>query len=93
MFKKIIATLMIVGLGFGVGTFEATYTRKAVCVGAYNGLATFEDSTGNCWDWEMEQGEDFEIGCSYKLVMDDNHSSQIEDDWIKKSPKKIEKRG
>jgi hypothetical protein len=32
------------------------------------------------------------VGDPYKLVMDDNHSFQIEDDWIKKV-KKIEKKG
>ena len=89
MFGKFIAAFMIVGLGFSVGTFETTYTRETVCISAYDGLATFEDSAGNCWDWYIEQGEKFEIGCSYKLTMDSNHSSQIEDDWIKKSPKKI----
>ena len=89
MFKKIIVTFMIVGLGFSVGTFETTYTRETVYIGAHDGFAIFEDSTGNYWDWYIEQDEKFEIGCSYKLIMDSNHSSQIEDDWIKKNPKKI----
>ena len=89
MIKGFLFAFGLVTLGATIGTFEATYTMKTTCVRAYDGIATFEDVTGNCWDWEIEEGEVFETGCSYKLVMDNNHTFEIEDDWIKKISKKF----
>ena len=93
MKKSILAVGLIIVIGAATSTFEATYSRTATCTGCTQTVCTFEDTTGNVWEWEIEPNEDFEVGCSYKLIMDDNHTSDITDDWIKKNPKKIEKRG
>lgn len=93
---KAIEVLGLAGfLGFVglVGGWESTYTRETVCVDVCDNVATFEDEQGHLWQWNCEDGDSFMIGDSYKLVMDDSHTTSIYDDWIKKTPKKIEKKG
>ena len=70
-----------------VGSYESAYNRDAVCESYNNGVYTFIDESGNEWEWEAEAKEKFAIGSTYTLSMDDNHTSNIEDDWIKKIKK------
>lgn len=72
--------LTVVGL---VGSYESSYSRDAVCESFNDGVYTFIDESGNEWAWEAES-EEFTIGAMYTLSMDDNHTSNIKDDWIKK---------
>ena len=88
MLKGFLFTGILVTMGAAVSTFEASYTREATCVSIESDVATFEDTTGNLWDWEIEPQEEFTLGCSYKLSMDTMHTIGIEDDWIKKIEKK-----
>lgn len=88
--RKILPMLGLIGfLGFIglVGTWEATYTRDTVCTGHVGNVYTFTDTCGYMWDWEAEETESFEMGETYKLIMDDCHSTSIHDDWIKKIKK------
>ena len=88
--NKILTALGLAGfIGFTamVSTFEATYTRDTICTGCIDNVYTFTDVCGYTWEWEAEEGETFEMGESYKLIMDDCHSSDIHDDWIKKIKK------
>ena len=80
----LIGFLLVVGL---LGGWESKYTRLATCTNYSNSVYTFTDNTGNDWEWEREKGDDFIVGCAYKLVMDDNHTSSIYDDWIYKIKK------
>lgn len=86
---KMLEILSLAGfLGFTgfVGGWESTYTRETICTNYTENVYTFTDSCG--YDWEWEDGpEVFEIGAKYRLIMDDNHSSSIYDDWIKKIKK------
>ena len=70
-----------------VGSYESAYSRDAVCESCNDNVYTFIDESGNEWEWETEKGEEFTIGTMYTLSMDDNHTSNIEDDWIKKIEK------
>ena len=79
-----IGFLTVVGL---VGSYESSYNRDAVCESFNNDVYTFIDESGNEWEWEAEEKEEFTIGTMYTLSMDDNHTSNIEDDWIKKIKK------
>ena len=77
----LIGFLLVVGL---LGGWESKYTRDAVCTGYVNGIYTFTDVSGNDWEWEEEEGDSFQLGESYTLKIDDNHSTSIYDDWIYK---------
>lgn len=72
-----------------VSTIDAEYSRLAVCThhNYETGVVTFTDNSGNDWEWEREAGETFEVGKAYRLVMDDRHSTDIHDDWIKRVKK------
>lgn len=74
--------LLMVGL---VGTWESTYTREVTCFNCtYDGTYQMLDDYGHVWMWE---GEGVEVGYNYKLTMDDNHTTDIYDDVIKKIEK------
>lgn len=78
------AFLLVVGL---VGGWESKYSRLATCTGFVKDVYTFTDNSGEMWEWEKEKGDDFQLGYVYRLVMDDNHTTIIEDDWIYKIKK------
>lgn len=79
--------LGLVGL---VGGWESRYKMDAVCAEYSNGVYTFEDTNGNEWQWEDSERM-FAVGQPYVLRMDDNHTTQITDDWIKKIEKNKKK--
>ena len=80
----LVAFLVFSGL---VGGWEAKGSRLTVCTNFEANVYTFTDNQGNDWEWEAEIGDDFEIGKAYRLIMDNNHSSTLEDDIIKKIKK------
>ena len=80
----LVAFLLFSGL---VGGWEATGSRLTVCTNFEANVYTFTDNQGHDWEWEAEIGDDFEIGKAYRLIMDNNHSSTLEDDIIKKIKK------
>lgn len=69
-----------------IGTWESEYSRPVICTyyDPCTNISTFTDNSGNDWEWKNENDEIFEIGKAYTLIMDDNHSSSIYDDLIKK---------
>lgn len=68
-----------------VKTVDNTVVRDAQVYQMDNEVVTFEDSVGNLWDWEIEEGESFEEGQKVRLVMDMNGTVDIvEDDVILK---------
>ena len=72
----------------GAATIKAvdnTVVRDAQVYQMDNEIVTFEDSVGNLWDWEIEEGESFEEGQKVRLVMDTNETiDTAEDDVILK---------
>lgn len=86
MFKKIIGFVLIICALCFVGYYEHNYTRKdCEIIQVNNGIVTFEDKCGLCWNWEIEPNEYFEIGECVDLKMYDNCSSgYVHDDEITK---------
>ena len=86
MFKKIIATVLVIGAVLGISYYEHNYINKDCEITQVNdGFVTFIDKQGNAWDWEIQENEYFEIGDYVDLKMNDNNSSNnIEDDKITK---------
>jgi len=79
------AFLLFAGL---MSSWEAEYSRLAVCTNRQGTVYTFTDNNGNDWEWEREPGETFELGYAYRLVMDNNHTPFNKyDDTIKKIKK------
>lgn len=80
----LLAVIILVGLFCGASYLDTHYTRKdCEVVKVENGIATFEDSTGHHWDWEIEENEYFEIGDFVDLKMHTNNSNAyIYDDEI-----------
>ena len=86
MFKGMCSVIFVIFLSVAglTGTYEATYSRLVTCTNYENDIYTFTDNQGNDWEWEKEEKDNFEVGKVYRLIMDDNHSSSIYDDIIKK---------
>ena len=86
----------IIILGLAVATFsvataiENNYTRKdCKVVRIENNICTFEDKTGQRWNWDIEQNENFFIGEKVNLKMHANNTSNyMYDDKIIKIIKK-----
>ena len=90
MKQNFLAVLGLVGflalVGF-VGGLESRYSRLALCTERHGDVFTFTDNSGNEWEWEHDYKDYYEVGNVYRLVMDDNHTSSIYDDWIIKVKK------
>jgi len=90
MKQNFLAVLGLVGflalVGF-VGGLESRYSRLALCTERHGDIFTFTDNSGNEWEWEHDYKDYYEVGKVYRLVMDDNHTSSIYDDWIIKVKK------
>ena len=88
-FVYVFGLTFFLGMTGFVSTIDAEYSRLAVCThhNYETGVVTFTDNSGNDWEWEREAGETFEVGKAYRLVMDDRHSTDIHDDWIKRVKK------
>ena len=84
MASAFIGFLLVVGL---IGGCESKYTRPVECTGYESAVYTFTDESGNNWEWEEEAGDNFKVGANYTLVMDDNHTASIYDDFIIKIKK------
>ena len=78
----------IVGLGIGViftalltvcSLIETRYTREAVVVSYRADAVVVQDKQGNEWGFI---GTGYELGEKLVLVMDNNHTMQVEDDRI-----------
>jgi hypothetical protein len=83
----IIVIVFIVLLGF-CSKIESTYTRKARVCTIEDKTVLFIDETGNIWEWELEEGEEYRVNEKVKLVMFSNFTDDIiEDDEIKKIKK------
>lgn len=85
--KKIFLLISFIGLVGLIGSFETTYSRQTICTNLTSEIATFTDTNGNNWDWELEKEDFFQLGKSYKLIMNTNGTSSIYDDQIKKIEK------
>lgn len=77
----IICFLAIVGL---VGGYESKYSKIAICTNYVNDVYIFTDLSGNNWEWKKGPTDCFKIDSTYKLIMDNNHTSSNYDDWIYK---------
>lgn len=76
------AIVFVLTIGL-VGGFESRYSRQATCTAFSHNAYTFTDESGNDWIWGKDENDNFKIGKSYKLIMDDNHTvSNIRDDRI-----------
>lgn len=78
----------IVGLGIGViftalltvcSLIETRYTREAVVVSYRADAVVVQDEQGHEWGFI---GTGYELGEKLVLVMDNNHTMQVEDDRI-----------
>lgn len=65
---------------------ESTYKRNAKVVSVDQEVVTFEDETGNFWEWERETNErEYKTNEKVKLIMFNNHTdNKVEDDEIKR---------
>lgn len=72
----IVLAIFIVGL---VGRWESTYERTALVESVNDGIVTFEDSSGNLWNYESNE---YVLGENVILVLRNAETSRVQDDVI-----------
>ena len=77
--KKLLVVLSIILVLGLLWNTESTYTRKAVVVSAKNNVVTCQDKNGNIWQYNGQAV----VGETVELIMNDNHTSTINDDVVK----------
>ena len=79
MIKKIVlVVLIVVAIGL-VGMAESTYTRDVVVIKVDCSEVTVQDKQGHQWSF---CGDDYTVGQEIIVVMNDQHTSSINDDII-----------
>ena len=79
MKKVLIALSIVLVLGLMWGA-ESTYTRTATITNSDNGIVTAKDKSGHIWQYKGTAI----IGDDVILIMNDNHTSTVTDDIIKR---------
>ena len=76
--------VMIVVFGLVVA-IDNNYTRECRVDSVENGVVTFVDTCGYKWEWELEEGETFQVNEEVKLLMNKNVTdNNITDDYIQR---------
>lgn len=91
-FAKVVAMLVIILLSVGVvGAYETHYKKECKIYEVNGDLVTYEDNSGNLWDYEISDSNFKNQNQKYILVFDTNYTNSIYDDMIVKIKIKKEK--
>ena len=82
--KKIVITIAMVSMMTLGLHMSNTYTREVVVDSIENNIVTFIDTTGNMWEWEAREDENYKEGQEVKLIMNNMDTTDITDDTIVK---------
>ena len=86
--KFIGAILLIVTffvcLNMGLTFVDNVIVRECEVECLENNVVYFKDKTGNIWGWELEKGEGYHLGQKVCLIMNDNNTKELKDDFILK---------
>ena len=82
--KSLVGIMGAVALMSGINSYEASYNRDAEVVSIENDIATFEDTCGYTWEWDIEIGDNLFVGKQVILKMDSRNTDTVYDDIIKK---------
>lgn len=76
--------VMMTGLTLvgGMNVYETTYVRDAEVTSVVEDIVTFTDTTGNDWEYELDEDMQCVIGDRVTLIMNTNHTDMIYDDII-----------
>lgn len=84
MIRGLLGIVGGIALISGVNSYEASYNRDAEVIAIENNVATFEDTCGYTWEWDVETSDNLFVGKQVTLKMDNRHTDTIYDDIIKK---------
>ena len=82
--KSLVGIMGAVAVMSGINSYEACYNRDAEVFSIENDIATFEDTCGYTWEWDIAIGDNLFVGKQVTLKMDSRHTDTINDDIIKK---------
>lgn len=76
--------VMMTGLTLvgGMNAYETTYVRDAEVISVVEDIITFTDTTGNDWEYELDDDIQCVVGDQVTLIMNTNHTDMIYDDII-----------
>ena len=74
---------LVVIIGIGSSFVANNYTRECTVSEIDSNVVTFTDTNGNDWEWEIEEGQSFEMNENVKLRMNVNNTvNNVTDDVI-----------
>lgn len=86
--KFVLGFIMIITMFFGINTaltfVDNTVTRECEVECFEDNVVYFKDKTGNIWGWELGKGEGYHLGQKVDLIMNDNNTKELKDDFILK---------
>ena len=82
MIRGLLVVMTGLTLVGGMNAYETTYVRKAEVTSVVEGIVTFNDTTGNGWEYELDEDMQCVIGDRVTLIMNTNHTDMIYDDII-----------
>lgn len=71
-------------LNMGLTFVDNVIVRECEVECFENNVVYFKDGTGNIWGWELGKGEGYHLGQKVSLVMNDNNTKELKDDFILK---------
>ena len=77
-------------LNMGLVFVDNVIVRECEVEYLADNVAYFKDGSGNIWGWECGKNEGYSLGQKAKLIMNDNNTKELKDDFILKI--KVDKR-
>ena len=86
---KFIGTILLivtffVCINMGLTFVDNVIIRECEVECFEDNVVYFKDRTGNIWGWELGKGEGYHLGQKVDLIMNDNNTKELKDDFILK---------
>lgn len=82
MIRGLLVVMTGLTLVGGMNAYETTYVRDAEVISVVEDIITFTDTTGNDWEYELDDDIQCVVGDQVTLIMNTNHTDMIYDDII-----------
>lgn len=80
----LVLVTVLVSINTGLTFIDNIITRKCEVECFADNVVYFKDNEGNIWGWELGKNEGYHLGQKVDLIMNDNNTKELKDDFILK---------